>query len=468
MSNRDGVKRREFIKMAGLTGLAGLSFPLPKVIEKGGDDDILVSPEHYGGFQVRRSSRDNPFYRVEDSTYARFDEKNQMFSRALWERETMEMERKYAGTRFEHIKNNDPGFTRLDYAFSTMAWFAHDTQSFYKWTSLRRNPLGRWDPSLFSLKELTAIIKKVALFYGASLVGIAERDERWFYSNAFVRGNRSDTYRNGVGNEDDPSRDNLSIPISFEDVDEPVKNIKDRKFLIPKSMKFMIALAIEMDGDGVEYGTNCLAGAATGNGYSRMAVTAGTLAEFIRALGYRAIPMGNDTALSIPVAVDAGLGELGRHGLLITPKYGPRVRLCKVLTDLPLVPDKPIRFGVTEFCETCKKCARLCPSNAIPDGPRAYQGRDMSNNPGVLKWPVEMFKCYAFWNQNGINCSNCIAVCPFNKPESWIHDAARLLIGAKSGVLNKGILKLDDAGGYGLPKDPNAYWKKDHFIHIKS
>ena len=71
------------------------------------------------------------------------------------------------------------------------------------------------------------------------------------------------------------------------------------------------------------------------------------LAEFIRILGYKAIPMGNDTSLSIPLAIDAGLGELGRHGLLITPEYGPCVRLCKVFTDLPLEPDKPIQFGVT-------------------------------------------------------------------------------------------------------------------------
>jgi reductive dehalogenase len=177
--------------------------------------------------------------------------------------------------------------------------------------------------------------------------------------------------------------------------------------------------------------------------------------------------MGNDTALSIPISVDAGLGELGRNGLLITPKYGPRVRLCKVLTDLPLAVDKPISFGVTEFCEICGKCARLCPSGAIIEGQRTYEAHDMSNNPGVFKWPVKMLKCYTFWRQNGSDCSNCISVCPFNKPESWVHEAARVLIGTKSGVLDRFILKLDDTSGYGIHKDPRSYWKKGNFIHIK-
>ena len=53
--------------------------------------------------------------------------------------------------------------------------------------------------------------------------------------------------------------------------------------------------------------------------------------------------------ITIPMAVDAGLGELGRNGLLLTEKYGPRVRLCKVFTDLPLEPDEPIDLGPSIF-----------------------------------------------------------------------------------------------------------------------
>ena len=68
--------------------------------------------------------------------------------------------------------------------------------------------------------------------------------------------------------------------------------------------------------------------------------------------------MGNDTALSIPLAIDAGLGELGRNGLLITPEYGACVRLCKVFTDLPLEADRPVEFGLAEICQRCRRLRR--------------------------------------------------------------------------------------------------------------
>jgi epoxyqueuosine reductase QueG len=72
----------------------------------------------------------------------------------------------------------------------------------------------------------------------------------------------------------------------------------------------------------------------------------------------------NDTALAIPYAIKAGLGEYGRHGLVITPEFGPRVRFGKIFTDMPLAHDVPLRFGVTEFCEACNLCAKACPAAA--------------------------------------------------------------------------------------------------------
>ena len=71
-----------------------------------------------------------------------------------------------------------------------------------------------------------------------------------------------------------------------------------------------------------------------------------TIAQYIRNLGYQAIPSMNDTALAIPYALEAGLGEYGRHGLLITPEFGPRLRLGKIFTNLPLERDRPTSFGV--------------------------------------------------------------------------------------------------------------------------
>eukprot|EP01046_Picozoa_sp_COSAG06_P026209 COSAG06_NODE_2245_length_7263_cov_19.964964_5_plen_282_part_00 len=68
--------------------------------------------------------------------------------------------------------------------------------------------------------------------------------------------------------------------------------------------------------------------------------------------------------------MQAGLGEYDRHGLLIHPDYGPRVRIGKLWTDLPLAHDAPRPFGVAEFCEMCDRCATACPAQAISYGPR--------------------------------------------------------------------------------------------------
>jgi reductive dehalogenase len=134
----------------------------------------------------------------------------------------------------------------------------------------------------------------------------------------------------------------------------------DDAWYVPASMNRVVVLGFEEDYHAIANSPGSLGSAATGNGYSRMANTAFFLAEFIRALGYRALPAGNGVGLSVPMAVDAGLGQQGRMGVLVTPKYGPRVRLAKVITDMPMSTDAPINFGVTEFCERCMLCAANC------------------------------------------------------------------------------------------------------------
>jgi reductive dehalogenase len=178
-------------------------------------------------------------------------------------------------------------------------------------------------------------------------------------------------------------------------------------------------MAIEMDYAMMKESPKALSAAATGLGYSKMAVLSVSVAEFIRNLGYKAIPMRNDTALSIPLAIDAGLGELGRHGRLITEQYGPRVRLCKVFTDLPLVPDKPIDMGQQEFCENCGACAEECPGKAISAGKRTTEPASVSNNKGgLLKWPINAYNCFKNWYppKVGVDCTHCIAICTKNQP----------------------------------------------------
>ncbi len=117
-----------------------------------------------------------------------------------------------------------------------------------------------------------------------------------------------------------------------------------------------------------------------------------------------AVASGNDTAVSVPMAVAAGLGEMGLSRMLITPKLGPCLRLCKVFTDMPLATGAPADLGVRKVCEGCGRCVEQCPGEAIP-----------------VDWPdptapaVDGKKCRDFWRRNGNSCANCLAVCPFMK-----------------------------------------------------
>jgi reductive dehalogenase len=236
-------------------------------------------------------------------------------------------------------------------------------------------------------EELTNLVKRAAGIYGADLVGIAALDERWVYSKDMVK--------------------------PFVITEDGIPEETEEEFRIPRSMDRAIVMAVAMDPKGIDTSPAIESSTATSIGYSRMGITAVSLAEYIRAMGYRAIPCMNDTAMSIPLAVDAGLGELGRLGILITPEFGPSVRLFKVLTDMPLVPDKPIDFGVEVFCKNCLLCAEHCPSDSISFGlPRETSSLETSN-PGVRKWYINGEKCLRFWQENGGSCATCIAVCPF-------------------------------------------------------
>ena len=363
---------------------------------------------------------------------ARFDQRKDMFKRARYDPEWIERARAFYGPAQVQDK---PGYTHEDHALQSSAWYVEhffamgirgsNHRGLYAWEGL--DPEGTRLPSGLKIDssdpaEVSRKVKRAARFFGAALVGICELDRRWVYSHV----------SNDLTGEHTPLE-------------------------IPEEYRYAIAMAIEMDYPLMQTSPTGGAAAATGLGYSRMAFVAGLLAQFIRGLGYKAIPCGNDTALSVPIAVEAGLGELGRNGLLITEKFGPRVRLCKVFTDLPLVPDEPRFFGVDEFCRQCMKCAEDCPSSAISFGEKTTEVPTVSNNPGVLKWPVNVEQCYKYWLANKMDCANCIRVCPFNKEAGWLHDLARGAI-RYAPWLNPLFVWLDDALGYGQQLDPATIW----------
>ncbi len=128
------------------------------------------------------------------------------------------------------------------------------------------------------------------------------------------------------------------------------------------------------------------------------------LAAFIRNLGYSAKAHidGNYDVVCPLVAKDAGLGEIGRMGLLMTPNLGPRVRIAVVTTSLELIPSKKEdKNSVIDFCIKCKKCATTCPAQAI-----SFTDRTKIND--VLRWQINQESCFTYWTKTGTDCGKCI------------------------------------------------------------
>ncbi len=199
-----------------------------------------------------------------------------------------------------------------------------------------------------------------------------------------------------------------------------------------------IAVAVEMDYRMVSQAPLGPTITESAIKYLKAAEITMVLARYINRLGYRARAHvdANYRVMCVPIAVDAGLGELGRIGYLITPRLGPRVRLGIVTTDLPLSQDERIHFGVQDFCESCKKCAANCPSAAIPNG-------DKTNSRGVEKWVLDTEACYRFWRTCGTDCGICMKVCPYSHPDTPFHNLMRGALSRNSLVRRCGIV-VDD------------------------
>ncbi len=466
-----GMDRRRFLKVlgtgtatagigagapgafaAGITGL-GAALAAPRVLGATHRGVVVESEGEYGSFPVEQLTDGRLPYEYDPDLLRPMREKSTMFSRNVWDPERRNRPEVTESVTRQNLVGGEgklPNQTRLDYALMAAAW-RHASMSGsrdYDWDGLGGqvrgaglDRMGPWDPGdlHMSWEEATLAVRHAALFYGASLAGVAELNPLWLYSDHFA-----------------PSRDDRerAIPVIYGG--DRFEQAEDAWY-IPRSMNRVIALAFEEDYHAIANSPGRLASAATGNGYSRMAVTSSQLSDFIRGLGYRALPAGNGVGLSIPIAIDAGLGQLGRMGLLVTPKYGPRVRLAKVITDMPLVPSVPIDFGVTEFCEACMLCATDCPSESVTTGPMTYEGPSASNNPGARKWYTAVEGCYDF---NGFSCSNCKRVCPFNKPNnSWLHRLIRRMIEGRIVGADRVMVQFDQASGYGVQVEDTEFWK---------
>jgi ferredoxin len=237
-----------------------------------------------------------------------------------------------------------------------------------------------------SAEEFTRRIKGFARYLGADLVGVTALDQAYVYSH--------------IGRAPGP----WGQPIELDHANA-------------------VAIAVEMSHDMVRHAPDICTTTETALKYFEAGKIAMILARYIGRLGYRARAHvdGNYRVMCPPIAADAGLGELGRLGVLVTRRFGPRVRLAIVTTDLPLCHDRPAYFGVQEFCTICKKCADNCPSGSIDAGPKRV-------SMGAEKWPICRDTCYRFWRQRSSDCAICVKVCPYSHPDTLVHNVVRRAI----------------------------------------
>ena len=229
--------------------------------------------------------------------------------------------------------------------------------------------------------------------------------------------------------------------------------------------KYAVVCLIDQGYDTLEgaSGDDFISGAQSMRAYMRGALIAGIMAEHLRSQGQSARPQTNADShvLHIPVTLWAGLGELSRIGeLVLNPFIGPRFKTVVLTTDMPLVPDKPVDFGLQYFCSNCLKCARECPCDAIPFGNKV-----IFNGYEIWKPDVERCTRYRLTNQRGLACGRCMKTCPLNKVISWdgpITTQVASWCGVNAfwlkPVLVPLAVKLDDMLGHGVRNPQKKWW----------
>ena len=402
-------------------GPAGPAAPGPARTGPAAADPALAVLDREAGFEI-------------DDDFTRFSQKDDIFCRSFWDprvrshRSDMFYET-YRTPKLTWRKAD--GFTQRDYALRNASWHVTDIFAEMRdgddrregfldpYTAVRDGPGSALPVS--SPEEMAREIKYAAKTLGADLVGITRNDQRWLYTHAYSRENEAE---------------------KPQEISTDLENV--------------IVIAQSMDRGLLRTAPSALSGTATGATYSRDTIVLLAIAQYITNLGYRAVASMNDSALAIPLAIQAGLGEYGRHGLLITREFGPRVRLGKVFTDMPLAHDRPISFGVKETCDICRACTVGCPARAIADAEPSTEVHNRSNIRGIRKWTTDAEKCFRFWANQNTDCSICVRVCPYNRDyKGWWSRAWRWMAGTP---LRRLALWLDRRSGRGERLKPSRWW----------
>ena len=451
------MSRRTFMKVLGLSGAAAGAATVASPVFHD-LDEVMASELAERKLPFWAKEVDKPTVEIDWQRMQRFDGTRTMFNPPAFAKaigkEEEERLRKIGGFfgeggYGERLKKNEPGYQLKDIAFSLGARFFQHPDRYAKWKPFL-GPQQSPTPEKLGVpkyegtpEENSRMVRAAMKFFGAATVGMTEIDEntrKLFYAvDAFDK-----------------------KQVVFEDVDEPQET--DTQRIIPNKARWAIVFSVRMAPANIARAPYPVSQATVALAYSEGAIIANRLQEFLRPLGYHCMAESNilgSLANSGGFGVMAGLGELSRLNRIITPEYGPLVRIFKVATDLPLAPTKPIDAGMWKFCRTCKKCAEACPSKTLSMDDPTWEVKGFWNNPGVKAYYEDAPKCLTYWRQSAGSCIICFAVCPFAKQDkSFMHAFVQKTI-AVAPSLGGTIRKMDDVFGYGQLKEPSSWWDLD-------
>ncbi len=449
------LTRRQFLKELGMVG-AGIALTPAAVSGLAADDlnDMAddISPTTVQARVPWAKPADKPTIEIDWSVVQRFDERNTCRSglvKYIGKDRVAELTALQNANLTAWLKEGRPGYTLKDVALQAAAGAGSGTQSFLgpgKVTSPADRGVPAWTGKP---EEANEIVTAALRHLGAATVGVVELD--------------SNTTEKLIYAVDPDSKE-----LVFADVDQPSET--DTRRVIPRKARWVIVWTVQMSEETLRRAPTILGAQTTALAYTRNRNIQLRLQTFLRSLGYMALGESSTNALGISPAfgVMAGLGELSRLNRVITPEYGPMVRLFKMITDLPLAPTKPINGGIMRFCESCMKCAESCPVQALSmEIKPTWQTRGGWNNPGHRAFFEDSTRCREGWYRSGANCGRCFAVCPYGgKGQALVHQFAGSVSSATP-AMNGLFRRMHDAMfGKAEPvfepiKEPEKWWTLD-------
>lgn len=206
----------------------------------------------------------------------------------------------------------------------------------------------------------------------------------------------------------------------------------------------VIVCVYEQDWQATQTAPSARSERAAFRAYAGLIARAVALAEFVERQGYRARPHSfTGEAVAIHYGVEAGLGQLGLNGQLLTPAAGSRARLSLITTDAQLVHDEPVDYGIHAICDACQACVRRCPVGAIPN--------HRAEHRGVRKIKIKTERCFPVV-ATAEGCAVCMKVCPVQR--YGLQAVMDHYVKTGGEILGKGT---DELEGYVWPVDGRRY-----------